>query len=222
VRGWNLFTTRGKVTEPVSFFRVKGKDYLFAADDQAVYVLDRTGNIRVAHQEPLVKAQGSAARLTSGSEPAIIFSAPDGKVVRLMFDGTVKQDTLKGVSATARSEFADIDGDNSTDHLSLDRGVLKAFDGSGSEMWSYNTGTGELVGPVVLPAGTGERRTAVYDPAKRMVHLVGRNGTPVTGFPHPSGPWFNIGRVTGKSTWNLIVSGSETWLKNYELNSASK
>ncbi|MCK7538101.1 MAG: hypothetical protein MZV63_47655 [Marinilabiliales bacterium] len=48
VRGWNLFTTRGKVTDPVTFFRVKGKDYLFAADDQAVYVLDRTGNIRVS------------------------------------------------------------------------------------------------------------------------------------------------------------------------------
>jgi len=176
----------------------------------------------VAHQEPLVKAPGSAARLTSGSEAAIIFSAPDGKVVKLMFDGTVKQDTLKGVSVNARSEFADIDGDNYTDHLSLDRGVLKVFDGSGAEMWSYSAGTGEMSGPVVLPAGTGERRIAVYDPAKRMLHLVGRNGTPVTGFPHPSGPWFNIGRVNGKSTWNLIVSGNETWLNNYELNSASK
>jgi hypothetical protein len=53
VRGWNLFTVRGKVTDPVAFFRVRGKDYLFVSDDQAVYVLDRTGNIRVAHQEPL-------------------------------------------------------------------------------------------------------------------------------------------------------------------------
>ena len=222
VRGWNLFTTRGRVTDPVLFFRVKGKDYLFAADDQAVYVLDRTGNIRVAHPDPLAKAPGSAARLTSGSEPAIIFSDPDGNTVRLMFDGTVKRDTLKGVSSLARSEFADIDGDNSTDHLTLERGVLKAFDGSGREMWSYSAGDGEMTGPVVFSAGTGERRTAVYDPVKGMLHLVGRNGTPVTGFPHPSGPFFNIGRVTGKSTWNLIASEKETWLSNYELNSASK
>lgn len=222
VRGWNLFTTRGRVTDPVSFFRVKGKDYLFAADDQDVYVLDRTGNIRVAHQEPLVKATGSAARLTSGSEPAIIFASPDGKTVRLMFDGTVKRDTLKGISTTARSEFADIDGDNATDHIFLDRGVLKAVDGSGTEIWSYSAGSGEMAGPFVFTTGSGERRTAVYDPVKRMLHLAGRNGTPVTGFPHPSGPWFNIGRVTGKSSWNLVASENERWLCNYELNSASK
>ena len=222
VRGWNLFTTRGRVTDPVSFFRVKGKDYLFVADDQAVYVLDRTGNIRVAHQEPLAKAPGSTARLTSGSESAIIFSSPDGNTVRLLFDGTVKRDTLTGVSAAARSEFADIDGDNSTDHIILDRGVLKAVDGSGTEMWSYNPGSGDMAGPFVFPAGSGERRTAVYDPAKRMLHLAGRNGTPVRGFPRPSGPWFNIGRVTGKNTWNLITSENGNYLSNYELNSASK
>lgn len=222
VRGWNLFTTRGKVTGPVSFFRVKGKDYLFAADDQDVYVLDRTGNIRVAHQGPLVKAPGSTARLTSGSEPAIIFASPDGNTVRLMFDGAVKRDTLKGISADARSEFADIDGDNSSDRIILDRGVLKAVDGSGTEMWSYSAGSGEMTGPFVFPAGSGERLTAVYDPVKRILHLAGRNGTPVTGFPHPSGPWFNIGRVSGKNTWNLIASENENYLSNYELNSASK
>ncbi|MRR20873.1 hypothetical protein EG827_11880, partial [bacterium] len=149
VRGWNPFTTRGRVTDPVSFFRVKGKDYLFVADDQAVYILDRTGNIRVAHHEPLAKAPGSTARLTAGSESAIIFSSPDGNTVRMMFDGTVERDTLKDVSKTARSEFADIDGDNTTDQLSLDRGVLKAFDGSGKEIWSYNVGNGELAGPFV-------------------------------------------------------------------------
>jgi len=222
VRGWNHFSTKGRVTDPVSFFRVKGKDYLFVADDQDVYVLDRTGNIRVAHQEPLVKAPGSAARLTSGSEPSIIFSSPDGSIVRLMFDGTVKRDTLKEVSPSARSEFADIDGDNTTDQICLDHGVLKAFDGTGTEMWSYSIGGENLSGPVFFTAGTGERRTAVYDPGKRMLYLAGRNGTSVTGFPHPSGPFFNIGRVTGKSTWNLIASGNETWLNNYELNSASK
>ncbi len=139
-----------------------------------------------------------------------------------MFDGTVKRDSLKGVSATARSEFADLDGDNNTDHICLDQGVLRVFDGRGTELWRYSAGTGELKGPFVFTTGTGERRTAVYDPGKRMLHLVGRNGVPVTGFPHPSGPWFNIGRVTSKSTWNLIASENETYLSNFELNSASK
>jgi hypothetical protein len=222
VKGWNLFTARGKVTDPVAFFRVRGKDYLFVADDQTVYLLDRTGNIRVAHQEPLMKAPGSAARLTGSGEPAIIFSAPDGATVRLMFDGSVKKDTLTGISAAHMSEFADIDGDNVTDRLTIDKGTLRAFDGNGRQMWTYGIGGGNIKGPFIFATGSGERRTAVYDAGSGMLHMAGRNGTAVSGFPRRSGPYFNAGRVTNKSTWNLILSENDTYLNNYELITGSK
>ncbi len=222
VRGWNLFTTRGKVTDPVTFFRVRGKDYLFVADDQAVYVLDRTGNIRVAHQEPLMKAPGSVARLTAEDEPSIIFSALDGATVRLLFDGTVKKDTIRGISASHRSEFGDIDGDDVTDRLTVDQGVLRAIDGSGHEMWRYSAGGGEVTGPWIVSTGTDERRIAIYDTGKGMLHLIGRNGASVSGFPRPAGPLFNTGKVSNKSTWNLISVEDEIYLCNHELNSGSK
>lgn len=222
VRGWNLFTTRGRVTDPVHFFRVRGKDYLFVADDQAVYVLDRTGNIRVAHQEPLAKAHGSAARLTSGDEPAVIFSAPDGATIRLLFDGTFNRDTLSGISASHRSDFADIDGDDLTDRLYLDGSVLTALDGNGRRMWTYGAGSGKVDGPFILNTGSGERRTALYDTGNGMLHLLGRNGTSLSGFPRRSGPGFNIGRITNKSTWNLIVSEEGNYLCNYEMVPVSK
>ena len=222
VRGWNLFTTRGKVTDPVSFFRVRGKDYLFVADDQAVYVLDRTGNIRVAHQEPLAKAPGSAARLTGGDGSAIIFSAPDGSTIRLMFDGTVIRDTVTGLSGDHSSDFADIDGDNQTDRITIDKSTLLAIDGKGERIWSYSAGSEDLEGPVIFTAGSGERRIAMYDNGRKMLHLVGRNGTSESGFPRRSGNYFNIGRVTSKSTWSLLVSEDENYLCNYELFTGSK
>jgi len=222
VRGWNLFTARGKVTDPVTFFRVRGKDYLFVADDQAVYVLDRTGNIRVAHQEPLMKAPGSVARLTAEDEPSIIFSALDGATVRLLFDGTVKKDTIRGISASHRSEFGDIDGDDVTDRLTVDQGVLRAIDGSGHEMWRYSAGGGEVTGPWIVSTGTDERRIAIYDTGKGMLHLIGRNGASVSGFPRRAGPLFNTGKVSNKSTWNLISVEDEIYLCNHELNSGSK
>lgn len=217
VRGWNLFTTKGKVSDPVAFFRVRGKDYLFVSDDQAVYVLDRTGNIRVAHQEPLVKASGSTARLSGGDDPAIIFSAPDGATVRLHFDGTVTRDTVMGLTAAHRSEFAEIDGDNMTDRLTLDRGMLRVIDNKGREMWRYTPGGVNLTGPFMLSTGSDEKRIAIYDTGREMLHLIGRNGKPVTGFPLRSGPLFSTGRVTNKSIWNLIVTENESYLCNYEL-----
>jgi hypothetical protein len=222
VKGWNLFTARGKVTDPVSFFRVRGKDYLFIADDQAVYVLDRTGNIRVAHQEPLMKAAGSAVRLTGGDEQAVIFTSPDGSTVRLMFDGTVKVDSLSGFSTEHRSDFADLDGDRMTDRVTLDRGSLMAYDGHGKGLWTYAPGSEQLAGPYIFSMGTGERRIAVYETRRGLLHLTGRNGTSVAGFPRNAGPFFNIGRVTGNSTWNLIVNENENYLCNYELTGGSK
>ncbi len=222
VRGWNLFTTRGRVTDPVSFYRVRGKDYLFVADDQAVYVLDRTGNIRVAHPEPLKKAQGSAARLTGDDEQAIIFSAPDGTLVRLLFDGTVKRDTISTFSAGHRTDFSDLDGDGSIDILCLDHGMLRAYDSSGNEIYSYALESEQLTGPVVFSLGPSERRTTVYDNSRQMIHLVGKNGGSIAGFPHRAGPWYNIGRVANKSSWNLFVSENDAILYNYELTSESK
>ena len=222
VRGWNIFTVRGKVSDPVAFFRVRGKDYLFVADDQAVYVLDRTGNIRVAHQEPLVKAPGSAAILTGGSDPAIIFAAPEGATVRLRFDGTAITDTIAGLSLAHKTGFADIDGDNMTDRVTLDQGLVSTFGSNGTRMWTYNPGGTDLRGPFFMSTGSGERRTAIFDAGKGLLHFIGRNGTAANGFPHRSGPFFNTGRVTSKSTWNLIVNENDIYICNYEFIPASK
>ena len=109
-----------------------------------------------------------------------------------------------------------------TDRLTVDQGSLRAFDGSGRLIWTYSTGGSKLNGPYILNTGSGERRTAVYDTGSGMLHLAGRNGAPVNGFPRRSGPYFNAGRVTDKSTWNLILSEDATYLNNYELITGSK
>ncbi len=222
VRGWNAFTTRGRVTDPVSFFRVKGKDYLFVADDQALYLLDRTGNIRVAHEEPLTKAAGSQARLITGDEPAVIFSAPEGATVRLLFDGTVKRTAVAGTTAAHRSDFADIDGDSQSDRVNLDEGVLKLFDGGGNEIWSYVTGGDQLQGPVIFTMGAGEKRIGVYDAGTRMLHMTGAAGRAVNGFPREAGPYYTIGRLTNKTTWNLVINESDSYISNYTIGTGGR
>lgn len=217
VRGWNLFTTRGLVTEPVAFFRVRGKDYLVAADDQDIYVLDRTGNIRVVHQQPLVKAPGSAVRLLGGDEPALLFSATDGSTVRVLFDGTVKKSEVTGLTPEHRTEFGDVDGDNIPDRLTVDNSEITVTDLSGNKIWSGSFVSAKLSSPRVVTTATGERRTAVYEAGTGTLHLLGRNGVSMQGFPLKTGPFFSIGRVTGKNSWNLVVNEDETYICNYEL-----
>ena len=222
VRGWNMFTTHGKVTDPVAFFRVRGKDYLFVSDDQAVYLLDRTGNIRVNLQEPVVKAKESCVRLSGSEDQAIIFTAPDGTLIRLYFDGTVKKQTIGMFSAGHSSDFYDFDGDGQTDFLYIDQGMLHVYDNSGSEILSKTFESNNLKGPVPVSISSPDRKTAVYDTDNKLIYLISRNGTPVSGFPHKAGQFYTMGRVANKSTWSLLINENDVYLYNYVLNSGSK
>ncbi len=217
VRGWNIFTTRGRVTDPVRFFRVRGKDYLIAADDQDIYVLDRTGNIRVAHQEPLRKAGGSAIRLAGGDDNALIFTAPGGTVVRLSFDGTVSRQSTGTLSPSHSADFTDLNGDGTADIIILDGGSLRIFGSDGSEISSHDLGSGSFRGPVIFSTGSSDRRIGVYDAEGEMLHLFSRTGSIVSGFPLKAGEYYNIGRVVNKSTWSLLTTDGDSYLYNYEL-----
>ncbi|MGB8357720.1 MAG: WD40 repeat domain-containing protein [Bacteroidales bacterium] len=222
VRGWNMFTTRGRVTDPVAFFRVRGKDYLFVSDDQAVYLLDRTGNIRVNPQEPLLKAKGSCVRLTGSEDQALVFTAPDGTLIRLYFDGTVKKQTISTFSTEHSSDFYDFDGDGRTDFLYIDHGMLRVYDNSGSEILSKNFESNNLKGPVLISLSSSDRKTAVYDTDKKLLHLISRNGNSVAGFPRKAGRFYTFGRVANKSTWSLLINENDAYLYNYVLNTGSK
>ncbi|HZM13145.1 MAG TPA: hypothetical protein VFB86_03115, partial [Bacteroidales bacterium] len=222
VRGWNLFIAPGKVTEPVKFFRVKGKDYLFAADDQSVYLLDRTGNIRVNLQEPVKKAPGSSVRFEDDDHQALIFTAPDGTLIRLYFDGTVKKQTISTFSAQHRSDFYDLDGDGMTDYLYIDHGMLRVYDKNGSEILSKTFDSNNLSSPEMLIPGSSDRKIAVYETDKQLLHLIGRSGSPAAGFPLKAGQFYTAGRIANKNTWSLLLTQNDSYLYNYVLNTGSK
>lgn len=222
VRGWSLFTTRGRVTDPVKFFRVRGKDYLFVADDQSVYVLDRTGNIRVNQQEPLIKAKGSSVRVTEGEQQAFIFTSPDGTITVLSPDGTVKKQNISTFSDKHFADFSDLNGDDKTDYVFTDNGILKVYDNSGSEIFVRSFDSDNITGPMIVSFSSSDSKIFVYETQKQFLHLVGKNGDEVPGFPLRAGQYFTTGRVANKNTWNLLVNANDNYLYNYELSTGIK
>jgi hypothetical protein len=217
-----MLTTRGRVSDPVAFFRVRGKDYLLLSDDQSVYLLDRTGNIRVNPQEPLIKAKGSCVRLTGSEDQTLVFTAPDGTLIRLYFDGTVKKQSISTFSTGHSSDFYDFDGDGRTDFLYIDHGILHVYDNNGSEILSKTFESNNLKGPVPVSLSSSDRKTAVYDTDNKLLHLISRNGNSVTGFPRKAGQFYTFGRVANKSTWNLLINENDAYLYNYVLNTGSR
>jgi hypothetical protein len=221
VRGWNMFTAKGRVSDMVAFFRVKGKDYLVVADDQSVYLLDRTGNIRVNLKEAVTKAAGSAIRLEQGATPAVVFTSPEGTVINIHFDGSVSRRVIRNFSGNHQSDFFDLDGDNQNENLIIDQGIMYAYRSDGTELFTRSFETKDLRGPYGYSFFDSDERAGVYEVGKQLIYIINKNGAISDGYPKKGGEFFTAGKLT-PSRWSLIADGTDGYLYNYELNTRIK
>ncbi|MDZ7633650.1 MAG: hypothetical protein U5L72_04055 [Bacteroidales bacterium] len=65
----------------------------------------------------------------------------------------MKRDTVSTFSAGHRTDFSDLDGDESIDILYLDHGMLRTYDSRGTAIYSYAFETEQLSGPVIFSIG---------------------------------------------------------------------
>ena len=217
VRGWKPFRTAGIVETEIAYFRISGKDYLVASDESSVYFLDRTGNRRLNLKEAVTRAKGSAMRLNPGSNPSVVFSAPDGTVQHIYFDGTVRKSVLRPVSIDHLFEFFDVDGDGFGEYLFLDKGILYLYDHDKTEIFSRDFETESAGGPISFIFSSTDRKIGVFDINKNLIYLVEKNGDTAQGFPLRGASMFSIGKLSDKSGWHLIVGGTDRFLYNYKL-----
>jgi hypothetical protein len=222
VKGWNPFRTLGLVKAEISYFRVSGKDYIVAADENSVYFLDRAGNKRLNIDEPVTKAQGSAMRLNIGSDPSVVFSAPDGTIQHVYFDGSVKKFTVKPFSAEHFFDIFDIDGDGVGEYIFIDKGKLYLYNHNRSEVFTREFGSDNLGGPISFIFSSTDRKMGVFDIDKNLIYLIGKDGKTMNGFPLRGASMFSVGKLSDKSGWHLIVGGTDRFLYNYKIDTENK
>ena len=222
VKGWKPFRTNGIITSEVSWFRVSGKDFLALSDETSVYFLDRTGNKRLTLKEPVTKARGSTLRLTSGSSPSVVCSAPDGTIQHIYFDGSVRKFSKQQFSVDHCFDIFDIDGDGFGEYIFIDKGILYLYDHNRSEMFSKQFGSDNLGGPINFVFSASDRTIGVFDLNQNLIYLIKSTGEVMNGFPLKGASMFSIGKLADKKGWNLIVGGTDRFLYNYKLNTEIK
>ena len=222
VKGWNPFKTTGTVKSEINYFRVSGKDYIVAADENAIYFLDRSGNKRINLKEPVTKAAGSAIRLNVGSDPYLVCSSPDGTVQQIYFDGSVKKFSIRKFSSQHSFDFFDVDGDGFGEYIFIDNGILYLYDHNRSEIFSRQFGSDNVNGPINFIFSSTDRKVGVFDVEKNLIYLVGKNGKTMNGFPLKGASMFSIGKLSDKSGWHLIVGGTDRFLYNYKIDTDTK
>ena len=222
VKGWKPFRTAGIVTSEINWFRVSGKDYLIISDENSLYFLDRTGNIRLTLKEPVTRAGKSTLRLTPGSNPEVICSAPDGTIQQISFDGSVRKFRLRQFSADHAFDFFDVDGDGFGEYIFIDKGMLYLYDHNRTEMFTRDFNSEELGGPICFTFSATNRKAGVYDVKRKQIYLVNMNGEIMSGFPLRGASMFSIGKLSDKRGWNVIVGGTDNFLYNYSLETEVK
>ena len=218
VKGWNPFRTTGPVNSEISWCRISGKDYLIVSDNSSVYLLDRSGNVRLRLKEPVTKAAGSSLRLSSGSSPSLVCTSPEGVVQHIYFDGSVKKFSLRSFSFDHAFDFFDVDGDGFGEYIFIDKGILYLYDHDRTEIFKREFGSSQLGGPINFIFSASDRKIGVFDISKNLIYLIDRNGKTMSGFPLKGASMFSIGKLSDKSGWNLIVGGTDRFLYNYRLN----
>ncbi|MGE5420962.1 MAG: hypothetical protein ACM3UT_12300, partial [Chloroflexota bacterium] len=215
VKGWKPYRTSGIVRTQMSYFRASGKDYLAAADESALYLLDRYGNKRVSFKEPVTRAAGSVLKLSSGSESYLICSAIDGSIQHIYFDGSVKKFTIKQFASDHSMDIFDIDGDGFDEYVFIDRGKLYLYDHNRTELFIKDMGSLKLGGPIDFSFSQEDKKIGVFDTEKDLIYLFDATGKVMNGFPLKGASMFSIGRLSDRNSWNLIVGGPDRFLYNY-------
>jgi len=222
VKGWNPFRTSGIVTSEIYYFKVSGKDYIVASDDNSLYFLDRSGKIRLTHKEAISKAKGSSLRLNPGSEAYLICTSADGTVQQIYFDGLVKKFSMKKFTDDHSFDIFDVDGNGFGEYIFIDSGRLYLYDHNRSAMFNRDFASAELGGPINFIFSSTDRKIGVFDMNKKLIYLVDIKGETMSGFPLRGASMFSIGKLSEKSGWHLIVGGTDRFLYNYKIDSGTK
>jgi hypothetical protein len=222
VKGWKPFRTTGFVRGEISYFKVSGKDYIVAADDNSIYFLDRSGNKRLNLNEQVSKASGSAMRLNMGSDPSVICSSPDGTIQQIYFDGSVRKLNVRKFSAEHSFDIFDVDGDGFGEYIFIDKGILYLYNHNRSEIFSREFDSVNLGGPINFIFSAADRKIGVFDVNKNLIYLIGKDGKTMNGFPLKGASMFSIGKLSDKSGWHLIVGGTDRFLYNYKIDTDIK
>lgn len=217
VKGWTPIKTTGNVKAEITYFKVSGKDYIVASDENTIYFLDRTGNKRTSLKEPVSKAAGSSLEINPSSDPCLVCTSPDGTIKLIYFDGSVKQFSIKKFSDQHTFDFFDIDGDGFGEYVFIDKGILYLYNHNREEIFNRDFGTDNLGGPINFIFSPADRKMGVIDLRKNLIYLIGKNGKTVAGFPLKGASMFSIGKLSDKSGWHLIVGGTDRFLYNYKI-----
>jgi len=221
ITGWKFGKTESKVFGEIQHFRVQGKDYIVATDQNRSYFLDRRGKERLRMKQRVVLSPRNPITLDMNireAKPRWISTDTSGNVMAIYLDGTVSTLLAGKASADHFFRLEDMDSDGIPEFILADGNVLKVTNQDGERIFDYKVREGISEMPDIYKFSASDVKIGITDRSRNRIYLINSDGSLYEGFPLEGTTRFSIGYFAGSdSRFNLIVGSENKFLYNYSI-----
>ncbi|TFH27683.1 MAG: hypothetical protein E4H10_03030 [Bacteroidia bacterium] len=221
ITGWEFGKTESNVYGEIQHFRVQGKDYIVATDQNRSYFLDRKGEERLRLKQRVVLSPQNPLTLDMNireAKPRWISTDTAGNIMAVYMDGTVS--TLLPGKASPKHFFRleDLDSDGIPEFILATDNVLKVTNQDGERIFDYKVRGGISEMPDIYKFSASDVKIGITDRSRNKIYLINSDGSLYEGFPLEGTTRFSIGYFAGSdSRFNLIVGSENKFLYNYSI-----
>jgi hypothetical protein len=221
ITGWKFGKTESLVSGEIQHFRVQGRDYIVARDQNRSYFLDRRGRERIRLRQRVQLSPQNPVNLDMNireAKPRWISTDTAGNIIAIYLDGTVS--TLRPGSASPNHFFRleDLDRDGIPEFIMAEDNVLTVTKQDGERIFDYKVRGTISEMPDIYKFSASDVKIGITDRSRNLIYLLNSDGSLYKGFPLEGATRFSIGNFAGSdSRFNLIVGSENNFLYNYSI-----
>ncbi|MDR3366792.1 MAG: DUF3352 domain-containing protein, partial [Prevotellaceae bacterium] len=175
----------GSITQPLQHVRIKDKDYIIAADNRRVYILNRRGDERVHLRESVAPAYNS--RITcehglDGNTLRMVTTTTAGELAYIYFDGNVERTALKPKPGEHHF-FGCLGKAGKLTYAVADERELRMYEPDLRLKFSHDFGHLLHAAPSMFTPLPDLNLYAMYVESEQKAYLMNESGAMPSGFP---------------------------------------
>jgi len=221
ISGWNFGKTESLVKGMVQHFRIYGKDYIVALDENRAYFLDRRGRERIRLKERVALTPQNPLTLDMNireERPRWISTDTAGNVMAIYLDGTVSLLISRQMSPDHYFSMEDLTRDGIPEFIFVDGNELDVVGQDGKRLFNFKVKDAITDRPDIYKFSASDVKVGITDRSRSRIYLINSDGTLYEGFPLEGSTRFSIGYFKGSdSRFNLIVGSENNFLYNYSI-----
>ncbi len=221
ITGWKFGKTESMVTEEIQHFRVNGKDYIVAVDQNRTYFLDRQGRERIRLKERVVLSSQNPLILDMNireERPRWISTDTAGNVRAIYLDGSVTNLLSREMSPDHFFSMEDMNRDGVPEYIFVDGDELDIVKQDGKRLFSFKVKDRISERPDIYKFSSSDIKIGITDRSRNRIYLINSDGSLYEGFPLKGSTRYSIGYFKGSdSRFNLIVGSENNFLYNYSI-----